>query len=183
MRVHKGGQSQIPASLIGLTDSGGSGIISARQAKDITIWTDVDGIYSADPRKVPEAACLEKLSYHEAREGKGGGGGGGALLCIDANELLSASISDPITLCCCCSAQQAWELAYFGANVLHPRTTQPAMIHKIPIVLRNFFNLDAPGDAPDIRVSGLANYCLICPGMNVRLCARVCVCVCVCVCV
>ena len=40
---------------------------------------------------------------------------------------------------------QAWELAYFGANVLHPRTTQPAMMFDIPITLRNFFNLDAPG--------------------------------------
>lgn len=43
---------------------------------------------------------------------------------------------------------QAWELAYFGANVLHPRTTQPAMKYSIPITLRNFFNLDAPGPAP-----------------------------------
>ena len=28
------------------------------QAGDITIWTDVDGVYSADPRKVVEAVCL-----------------------------------------------------------------------------------------------------------------------------
>lgn len=40
---------------------------------------------------------------------------------------------------------EAWELSYFGANVLHPRTTLPAMRYKIPIAIRNFFNLDAPG--------------------------------------
>uniref|UniRef100_A0A383V4M3 ACT domain-containing protein n=1 Tax=Tetradesmus obliquus TaxID=3088 RepID=A0A383V4M3_TETOB len=70
----------------------------------ITIWTDVDGVYSADPRKVPEAVCLPSLTYHEA-----------------------------------------WELSYFGANVLHPRTTLPAMKYSIPIAIRNFFNLAAPG--------------------------------------
>ncbi len=71
----------------------------------ITIWTDVDGVYSVDPRKVPEAVCLSSLTYHEA-----------------------------------------WELSYFGANVLHPRTTLPAMKYHIPITIRNFFNLAAPGE-------------------------------------
>lgn len=47
---------------------------------------------------------------------------------------------------------QAWELAYFGANVLHPRTTQPAMKYEIPITLRNFFNLDAPGELPFLQL-------------------------------
>lgn len=70
----------------------------------ITIWTDVDGVFSADPRKVPEAVCLPSMTYHEA-----------------------------------------WELSYFGANVLHPRTTLPAMKYQIPITIRNFFNLEAPG--------------------------------------
>lgn len=74
------------------------------EAGHITIWTDVDGIYSADPRKVPESVCLRHLSYHEA-----------------------------------------WELSYFGANVLHPRTTLPAMRYNIPISIRNFFNLPVPG--------------------------------------
>lgn len=27
------------------------------------------------------------------------------------------------------SYHEAWELSYFGANVLHPRTTLPAMKH------------------------------------------------------
>ena len=39
------------------------------------------------------------------------------------------------------SYHEAWELSYFGANVLHPRTTLPAMKYAIPITIRNFFNL------------------------------------------
>ena len=65
------------------------------QARNITIWTDVDGVFSADPRRVKGA--------------------------------------------------RSWELAYFGANVLHPRTTLPAMKYNIPVTLRNYFNQDAPG--------------------------------------
>eukprot|EP00889_Picochlorum_renovo_P003951 jgi/Picre1/30981/NNA_006339.t1 len=70
----------------------------------ITIWSDVDGVYSADPRVVSDAVCLDHLTYNEA-----------------------------------------WELSYFGAQVLHPRTTIPAMRFNIPINTRNFFNRDAKG--------------------------------------
>jgi len=83
----------------------------------ITIWTDVDGVYSADPRKVPEAVCLPSLTYHEA-----------------------------------------WELSYFGANVLHPRTTLPAMKYQIPITIRNFFNLAAPGTRVASRQADVQAY-------------------------
>lgn len=74
------------------------------RARQVTIWTDVDGVYSADPRKVAEAVILNQLSY-----------------------------------------QEAWEMSYFGANVLHPRTIIPVMQYGIPIVIRNIFNLSAPG--------------------------------------
>lgn len=74
------------------------------KARQVTIWTDVDGVYSADPRKVSEAVILKTLSY-----------------------------------------QEAWEMSYFGANVLHPRTIIPVMRYDIPIVIRNIFNLSAPG--------------------------------------
>lgn len=74
------------------------------RARRITIWTDVDGVYSADPRKVSEAVILKTLSY-----------------------------------------QEAWEMSYFGANVLHPRTIIPVMKYNIPIVIRNVFNLSSPG--------------------------------------
>ncbi|KAI8565820.1 hypothetical protein RHMOL_Rhmol03G0291100 [Rhododendron molle] len=74
------------------------------KARQVTIWTDVDGVYSADPRKVSEAVVLKTLSY-----------------------------------------QEAWEMSYFGANVLHPRTIIPVMRYDIPILIRNIFNLSAPG--------------------------------------
>ncbi len=37
-------------------------------AQEITIWTDVDGVFSADPRLVPEAIVLDELSYNETSE-------------------------------------------------------------------------------------------------------------------
>ncbi len=38
------------------------------RASSITIWTDVSGVYSADPRRVPEAQILPEVSYTEAVE-------------------------------------------------------------------------------------------------------------------
>ena len=38
------------------------------RAEEITIWTDVDGVMSADPRLVPDAAIIRSLSYSEAME-------------------------------------------------------------------------------------------------------------------
>ena len=37
-------------------------------AKELHVWSDVDGIYSADPRSVPEAVLIDRLSYAEACE-------------------------------------------------------------------------------------------------------------------
>jgi aspartokinase/homoserine dehydrogenase 1 len=74
------------------------------EAEDLTIWTDVDGVLSADPRLVPDAVCLPSMSYAEA-----------------------------------------CELAYFGAKVLHPQTMAPAMQARLPILIRNSRNPDAPG--------------------------------------
>jgi aspartokinase/homoserine dehydrogenase 1 len=74
------------------------------EARAITIWTDVDGILSADPRLVPEAVVLDDVSY-----------------------------------------QEATELAYFGAKVVHPSTMAPAIENKIPIWIRNTINPSARG--------------------------------------
>lgn len=41
---------------------------SLLDASKITIWTDVDGILTADPRLVPDAVLLEDISYKEATE-------------------------------------------------------------------------------------------------------------------
>ncbi|HET9259100.1 MAG TPA: bifunctional aspartate kinase/homoserine dehydrogenase I [Acidimicrobiia bacterium] len=83
---------------------------SLLEADELTIWTDVDGVMSADPRLVPQAEVLEGLSYDEAME-----------------------------------------LAYFGAKVIHPATLTPAIRNSIPVTIRNTFNPGAPGSriAPD----------------------------------
>ena len=38
------------------------------KARELTIWTDVDGVMSADPRRVPEAQVISRLTYSEAME-------------------------------------------------------------------------------------------------------------------
>ncbi|PAU93030.1 hypothetical protein CK503_14000 [Aliifodinibius salipaludis] len=43
------------------------------------------------------------------------------------------------------SFQEATELAYFGAKVLHPSTTKPASKQDIPIHVKNIFDPEAPG--------------------------------------
>ncbi|MEX2399389.1 MAG: bifunctional aspartate kinase/homoserine dehydrogenase I [Rhodothermales bacterium] len=40
----------------------------ALQAEHVVIWTDVDGVLSADPRLVPDTFALPQLSYREAAE-------------------------------------------------------------------------------------------------------------------
>jgi bifunctional aspartokinase / homoserine dehydrogenase 1 len=72
-------------------------------AIEIHIWTDVDGVLSADPRRVPNAQVIDQLSYNEAME-----------------------------------------LAYFGAKVIHPQTMAPAVGRSIPIYIRNTFAPDHP---------------------------------------
>src|SRR6202790_4290485 len=72
-------------------------------AAEIIIWTDVDGVLSADPRLVPNAQVIDQLSYNEAME-----------------------------------------LAYFGAKVIHPQTMEPAIARDIPIYIRNTFAPEKP---------------------------------------
>jgi aspartokinase/homoserine dehydrogenase 1 len=74
------------------------------EAAEIHIWTDVDGVLSADPRRVPDAQVITSLSYNEAME-----------------------------------------LAYFGAKVIHPQTMAPAVGKQIPIWIRNTFTPQKTG--------------------------------------
>ena len=92
-----------------------SGAIFARlfEADELHIWTDVDGVLSADPRAVPEAVLLPRLSYDEA-----------------------------------------CELAYFGAKVIHPQTMAPAIARGTPILIRNTFNPAHPGTRIDAHGGG-----------------------------
>jgi aspartate kinase len=52
----------------GGSDFSASILSAALDASELWIWTDVDGIMSADPRLVPEAAVLEEVTYAEAAE-------------------------------------------------------------------------------------------------------------------
>jgi aspartokinase/homoserine dehydrogenase 1 len=80
------------------SDFSGSIFGALLDAAEIIIWTDVDGVLSADPRLVPNAQVIDQLSYNEAME-----------------------------------------LAYFGAKVIHPQTMAPAVARDIPIFIRNTF--------------------------------------------
>ena len=50
------------------SDHSGAIVANLVGAKSLTIWTDVDGIYSADPRLVENAKKLDFMSYKEAAE-------------------------------------------------------------------------------------------------------------------
>lgn len=79
-------------------------VAGAVGASEIWIWKEVDGVMTADPGTVPDAALLSAISYDEAAE-----------------------------------------MSYFGAKVLHPKTMIPAVEKRIPIRMRNTFRPDAPG--------------------------------------
>jgi aspartokinase/homoserine dehydrogenase 1 len=52
----------------GGSDFSASILAAALDAQELWIWTDVDGIMSADPRLVPNARVLDELSFAEAAE-------------------------------------------------------------------------------------------------------------------
>jgi aspartate kinase len=80
------GGSDFSASILG----------AALEAGRIEIWTDVDGMLTADPRACHGARRIKSISFQEAAE-----------------------------------------LAYFGAKVLHPATLLPAMQKNIPVWVLN----------------------------------------------
>lgn len=52
----------------GGSDFSASILAAALDAAEVWIWTDVDGIMSADPRLVPDAIVLDEVTYAEAAE-------------------------------------------------------------------------------------------------------------------
>ncbi|HEX6546779.1 MAG TPA: aspartate kinase [Bryobacteraceae bacterium] len=52
----------------GGSDFSASILAAAMEAGELWIWTDVDGIMSADPRLVPNVAVLDEVTYAEAAE-------------------------------------------------------------------------------------------------------------------
>ena len=88
------GGSDYTASLIG----------AAVKAKEIQIWTDIDGMHNNDPRIVDNTSPVSFLNFDEAAE-----------------------------------------LAYFGAKILHPTCILPAKLEKIPVRLLNTMKPNAKG--------------------------------------
>lgn len=73
-------------------------------AAEVWIWTDVEGIFSADPNLVPEASALASVTYQEAAE-----------------------------------------LSFYGAKVLHPKTLAPLADRGIPVYIKNSFAPEKTG--------------------------------------
>ncbi len=97
------GGSDYSASIIGV----------ALDASEIQIWTDVDGMMSADPRLVKNARLIPEVSFQEASE-----------------------------------------LAYFGAKVLHPMTIHPAVEKNITVRILNTMNPACAGTSIKATVNG-----------------------------
>lgn len=88
------GGSDFTAALVG----------AAIDASEVSIWTDVDGIFSADPNQVPGARVLPEMGFEEAVE-----------------------------------------LAWFGAKVIHPAAAKHAVARRVSLRIRNTLHPEAPG--------------------------------------
>ncbi len=70
----------------------------------MTIWKDVPGVMTGDPRKFKDVELLTHISYEEAIE-----------------------------------------MAYYGASVIHPKTLQPLQQKNIPFFVRSFVKPEEAG--------------------------------------
>ena len=100
-RYHSGLYGSTQSGITTTIGRGGSDYTAAivgslLDAEDIQIWTDVDGILTADPSIINNAKKIKVMSFNEAAE-----------------------------------------LAYFGARVLHPETILPAVKKDIPVHVLN----------------------------------------------
>lgn len=73
-------------------------------AEAMTIWKDVPGVMTGDPRKFKNVHLLSNISYEEAIE-----------------------------------------MAYYGASVIHPKTLQPLKQKNIPFYVKSFLEPKEPG--------------------------------------
>lgn len=83
------------------------------KAESLTIWKDVPGVLSADPKVIPSAVLIPELDYDEVIE-----------------------------------------MAYCGAQVIHPKTIKPLQNASIPLHVRSFTDPSAPGTVIHERMSG-----------------------------
>ncbi len=116
-RFFKDGVTPVVTGFIGATKDGrtttlgrGGSDFSATilgrllDAREVWIWTDVNGVMTADPRIVKNARSLKEISYNEASE-----------------------------------------LSYFGAKVIHPKALLPVAGKGIPVRILNTFQPGFPG--------------------------------------
>ena len=75
-------------------------------ADSLTIWKDVEGVMSADPKEFPAATLINELSFNEVIE-----------------------------------------MAFYGAQVIHPKTIKPLQNKKIPLLVKSFVDPTLPGTA------------------------------------
>ncbi len=73
-------------------------------AESLSIWKDVEGVMSADPKQFPEATFISDLSYNEVIE-----------------------------------------MAYYGAQVIHPKTIKPLQNKNISLHVKCFLDSGLPG--------------------------------------
>ena len=73
-------------------------------AESVTIWKDVEGVMSADPKEFPDAKLIDELSYTEVIE-----------------------------------------MAFYGAQVIHPKTIKPLQNKNIPLLVKSFIDPSLKG--------------------------------------
>ena len=73
-------------------------------AESLTIWKDVEGVMSADPKQFPDAQLISELSFDEVIE-----------------------------------------MAYYGAQVIHPKTIKPLQNKGIPLHVKCFLDASLAG--------------------------------------
>lgn len=101
-----GGTNQQTTTTLGREGSDYTAAIfaSCLNAKSVTIWKDVPGVMSADPKRLPDAVVFDELPYQEAAE-----------------------------------------MTYYGASVIHPKTIKPLANANIPLLVKNFDDPSLPG--------------------------------------
>ncbi len=101
-----GGTTKQTTTTLGREGSDYSAAIFATclPAKSVTIWKDVPGVMSADPKRISNAIVFDELPYQEASE-----------------------------------------MTYYGASVIHPKTIKPLANANIPLLVKNFDDPTLPG--------------------------------------
>ncbi|MEI6791128.1 MAG: aspartate kinase, partial [Myxococcaceae bacterium] len=91
-------------------------LAAALEAERVTLYKEVDGMLTADPKYVPKAQLIPELHYQEAAE-----------------------------------------LSFYGAKILHPRSIIPLIKPRIPLYLKNTFCPEQAGTKISHQVTPTKN--------------------------